>query len=111
MGVVFECPSCGQSLRASDGDAGRSFKCTRCGVKVVVPAAGLPGKDAPRSPRIEYLTLGFQGKGLKGHIDKDQVTNTLNQHAALGWAVKTSSVAASGGYFELIVILEREVTG
>jgi hypothetical protein len=32
------------------------------------------------------MTIGFQGKGLKGHFDKEQITNTLNQHAAAGWS-------------------------
>ena len=108
MPIAFDCPSCGATLRANEGDRGKTFKCPRCGKPAVAPGVGVAGNTpAIPSGHREYMVIGFQGKGLKGHFDKEQIANTLNQHAAAGWSLKTASVAASGGYLELLTILER----
>lgn len=45
MPIRFECPHCGQSLRARDDKVGRKLKCPKCQQSLTVPSDIPPGLD------------------------------------------------------------------
>lgn len=58
MAITFECPKCGEQLRAANRDAGRKVRCEECGERLTVPepldepAAAPPRRRSARGERV-----------------------------------------------------------
>src|SRR5262245_44632052 len=82
MPISVTCPSCGSKLRAPEGQAGRSARCTACKGKVVIPGAAtgiLPAVPLP-TPSTGHDTLAVERALLRlkrAHEDVARRTASL----------------------------------
>jgi hypothetical protein len=49
--MLFDCPQCGQTLKAADGTGGKKCRCTNCGQLVTIPGGPPAGQSKPETYR------------------------------------------------------------
>ena len=70
MPIAFNCPQCGQTLKAPESFAHRRAKCNHCGAAVTVPAPSSQ-PSASAEPEREEPPLKFQRRNVDESSDVD----------------------------------------
>ena len=55
--IEFRCEGCGAAVKVSDELAGRSGRCTACGLPVAVPSPNVPSEPVGKQGRRTYLMI------------------------------------------------------